>query len=123
MIKETRSLWPAVGTGATLAGCSHTSQTTSPSPFVKAPLTKTQRLGVDVLKTLESDPRLNGAQISVGTSATMVTLDGKVPSASAKAMASQITKKRAPAIKILNRLVVAAATPQANLHKGAKPPS
>ncbi|BCM94520.1 hypothetical protein IAD21_06427 (plasmid) [Abditibacteriota bacterium] len=92
-----------------LTGCSRPEPTTlPPSPPQKAnpPLTQTQSLGIELTKMLANDSRLVGAQISVGTDASTVTLDGKVPTARAKHVASQITQKKALRFKILNRLVV-----------------
>lgn len=98
--------WALASTFALLAGCSRNSLTTAPQSSRNLPLTKTQVLGVDLMKALQNDSRLAKSSISVGTSNNTVTLDGQVANASAKIIAFQIAKDKAPSYSILNRLVV-----------------
>ena len=114
MNRCTRFRWLFTVILVVLAGCS---RNTSPPGPVNPPFTETQTLGIDLMKALSKDPRLARSSISVGTSSNTVTLDGKVPSASAKAVALQIANSRAPGYEILNRLVVEADAAPANQAK------
>jgi osmotically-inducible protein OsmY len=95
------------------AGCQRqsTPATTTPKAQKKAPvkMNPDQRLGVDLVTAISKHPTLKGALISVGTSSTMITLDGTVLSPKQKDTAVALVKKTAPRHKIINRLKIKAA--------------
>src|SRR5687768_16198830 len=76
----------ALAGAVTLSGCSHNSVMTSrakpgssSTSVSQPPRTKEQNLGLTIARALHQAPKVAKANISVGTSADTVTLDGKVP--------------------------------------------
>ncbi len=81
-------------------------------PAALAPkMTKTQTLGVDIIKAISRDPKLKGARISVGTTNDTVSLEGTIITPGQSKQAESIARQKSPGYKLVNHLKTASATP------------
>ena len=69
-------------------------------------MTISQTMGVDILKAMNANPKMNGHQISVGTTASTVILNGKVKNAAQKKLAETIARQKAKKSKVVNQITV-----------------
>lgn len=81
-------------------------------PATPAPkMTKTQVLGVDIIKAISRDPKLKGARISVGTTSDTVSLEGTIVTPEQSKQAESIAREKSPGYKLVNHLKIASAIP------------